>query len=66
MPEKKIRICGVTNTAAVKRYALEMIQQTRPRFAQVSKEFTDRVEANTRAFIRSECHRQPSIGVTIK
>lgn len=56
------------NIAAVKRYALEHVKKTRPAWdvKQVSKEFIDAVEANTRVFINARLHQAGTKGATIR
>jgi len=66
-PPKKIRICGITNTAGIKKYAFDVLaDKGRLQFTQVSKEFTDRAEAHLRSWIRNELHMHPAMGKTIR
>ena len=55
MESKIIRICSILNNAAAKRLALEVMHKKgRTQFRRVSDQFTDRLEANVIAWVRSE------------
>ena len=55
------------NRKAVKELALEICKTSHAgQFTRVGKEFLDRVNAHIEVYIRSEIHRHPSIGKTLK
>ncbi len=58
----------ITSPTNVKKFALATATAIRPAagFERVSKEFLDKVEAHTRAFIVEQVRQHPSKGVTIK
>ena len=54
------------NRRKVKMFALEMAKSRAHNFTRVGNEFIDRCEAQLKNYIRSEVHRHPSVGKTIK
>lgn len=55
------------NRSAVKKMALELSKSTRAgKFTRVGTEFLQRMNSQLDAFIRSEVHRHPSVGKTLK
>ena len=54
------------NRRKVKLFALEMAKSRAHKFTRVGSEFYDRCEAQLKNYIRSEVHRHPSVGKTIK
>lgn len=67
VPKKRVRSCGITNTAGIKKYCFDVLaDKGRTQFTQISKEFTDRAEAHLRSWIRNELHMHPAMGKTIR
>jgi hypothetical protein len=54
------------NRRKVKMFALEMAKTRAHKFSRVGGEFYNRCEVNLKEFIRSQIHRLPSKGKTIK
>ena len=50
----------------VREFALEMAKSRAQKFTRVGGDFYLKCEGQLKAFIRSEVHRHPSVGKTIK
>ena len=63
----KLNVTPHLNRARVRRTALEIAKLIRPanKFSRVGSSFLERIEAATRAAIRSEIHKHPSVGKTL-
>ena len=54
------------NKKAVKGFALEYAQATRPKFTRISKEFLIYIDGVVKEKIKNHIHTHPSVGKTIK